>query len=60
MCEFCMDVANGGSEGEFNQFSVLYGTTPVVVLFIVLILWSIRIYLESSLNHSKNKVKIYE
>ena len=60
MCEFCIDSAGGSGEGEFNQFSILYGTTPIVVLFVVLILWSLRIYLESSLNHSKNKVKTHE
>ena len=54
MCEFCVDNAGGG-EGEFNQFSNLYGTTPIILLFFVAVLWSIRIYLESFLRNSKNK-----
>lgn len=43
MCEFCMTVANGGSEGEFNQFSGLFSITPVILLFIILLLWKIKI-----------------
>lgn len=51
MCEFCMAAANGGSEGEFNQFSGLISITPAILLFLILLLWKIRIsthiYLQS-------------
>lgn len=55
MCEFCMSTANGGSEGEFNQFSGLYGITPIILLFLISLLWFIRIYLESYLQNNKDK-----